>query len=84
MGSTESLTLRNEPSLDTKAFQKRLQDTYNCKVSYDVTWKGMQQALKEMYGNWDDCFSMQEQEEHNQNCIDHEMGSHKPMNVDTI
>jgi hypothetical protein len=26
----------------------------------------------------------QEQEEHNQNCIDHEMGSHKPMNGDTV
>jgi hypothetical protein len=23
-----------------------------------VTWKGMQEALKEMYGNWDDSFSM--------------------------
>jgi hypothetical protein len=50
--------LRNEPSLGAKALQKRLQDTYNCRVSYDVTWKGMQEALKEMYGNWDDSFSM--------------------------
>jgi hypothetical protein len=24
----------------------------------------------------------QEHEEHNQNCIDHEVGSHKPMNGD--
>jgi hypothetical protein len=50
--------LRNEPSLGAKALQKRLQDTYNCRVSYDVTWKGMQEALKEMYGNWDESFSM--------------------------
>jgi hypothetical protein len=35
-----------------------LQDSYNCKVNYDVAWKGMQQALKEMYGNWDDSFSL--------------------------
>jgi hypothetical protein len=26
----------------------------------------------------------QEQEEHNQNCIDHEVGSHKPMNSNTV
>jgi hypothetical protein len=26
----------------------------------------------------------QEQEEHNENCIDHELESHKPMNGDTI
>jgi hypothetical protein len=26
----------------------------------------------------------QEQEEHNQNCTDYELGSHKPMNDDTI
>jgi hypothetical protein len=50
--------LRNETSLGAKALQKRLQDTYNCRVSYDVTWKGMHEALKEMYDNWDDSFSM--------------------------
>jgi hypothetical protein len=43
--------LRNEPSLGAKTLQKRLQDTYNCRVSYDVTWKEMQEALKEMHGN---------------------------------
>jgi hypothetical protein len=26
----------------------------------------------------------QEQEEHNQNCIDYELGSHKPMNGDIV
>jgi hypothetical protein len=26
----------------------------------------------------------QQQEEHNQNCIDHKTGSHKPMNSDTV
>jgi hypothetical protein len=26
----------------------------------------------------------QEHEEYNQNCIDHEVGSHKPMNDDTV
>jgi hypothetical protein len=26
----------------------------------------------------------QGQDEHNQNCIDHEVGSHKLMNVDTV
>jgi hypothetical protein len=26
----------------------------------------------------------QKQEEHNQNCIDHEVGSHKPMNDDIV
>jgi hypothetical protein len=26
----------------------------------------------------------QEQEEHNQNCVDHELGSHKPMNDNIV
>lgn len=50
--------LRNEPNLGAKVLQTRLQDTYKVSITYDTAWKGLQLALKQIYGDWDGSFSM--------------------------
>jgi hypothetical protein len=50
--------LMKNPNMGAKAMKIYLQDEYNVTIGYDTMWMGREQALHELYGGWNESFSL--------------------------
>ena len=50
--------MRKDPNIGAKGLQQRLQDEHKVIISYDQVWKGLQVALRDMFGSWEESFQM--------------------------
>jgi len=48
--------LKDEPTIQAGKLRKDLQNKYNIQLSYYVVWDGLQMALEQIQGKWDDSF----------------------------
>jgi hypothetical protein len=44
--------------MGAKAMKIYLQDEYNVTIGYDTMWMGRERALHELYGGWNESFSL--------------------------
>jgi hypothetical protein len=50
--------LSENPTISCVALHKQVQKEQNCVLSYDMAYQGMQKALDELHGTWDDSFRL--------------------------
>ena len=50
--------LRDDPNIDAKELQKKLQTDHKVTIAYDSVWRGKERALAEVYGKWEESFEL--------------------------
>ena len=50
--------VKKNPGVGAKAARGKLQDDYNIKLEYNKTWHGMQVALNQIHGSYEDNFPL--------------------------
>ncbi|KAL6874081.1 hypothetical protein ACP4OV_014163 [Aristida adscensionis] len=50
--------LTKYPSMRPIELKKKLEDDHKCTIGYDTVWRGMEKAMAELYGSWEDSFGL--------------------------
>jgi hypothetical protein len=50
--------LRDDPNIDAKKLQKKLQTDHKVTIAYDTVWRGKERALAEVYDKWEESFEL--------------------------
>ena len=50
--------LRTDPTMGAKKLQVQLEQQFPIKVSYGKVWEGLQCAMQELHGTWENSFKM--------------------------